>query len=136
MSASSLIIAICLVSSLFHPAAAQDRSCNVKDSQSCHLSDESKWKCPISTLHSCNIHRISQSELLASFGHLGLPNLYPYPLVIYPDDFDHQPRSNRNAVFANLTTLDNLPRQFSSDFNVTLTGSDSLSSHRRNISLT
>lgn len=135
---ATLIIALCLISSL-HPTAAQDGSCNANDpsQKSCHLSNEFKWKWdPTSTSHPCTIHRISQSTLLKSFGHLGLPNLYAYPLVIYPDDFDEQPsRSNRNAAFANSTTLDNLPKQFSSDFTVTLTGSDSLSSHRRSIPL-
>ncbi|KAL7510264.1 hypothetical protein ACHAXN_007252 [Cyclotella atomus] len=135
---ATLIIALCLISSL-HPTAAQDGSCNANDpsQKSCHLSNEFKWKWdPTSTSHPCTIHRISQSTLLKSFGHLGLPNLYAYPLVIYPDDFDEQPsRSNRNAAFANSTTLDNLPKQFSSDFTFTLTGSDSLSSHRRSIPL-
>jgi hypothetical protein len=42
----------------------------------------------------------------------------------------------RNEFFANLTSFDNLPKQFSRDFNVTLTGSDSLSSNRRVVPLT
>ena len=138
------LIAIALLTMLYVAAALDDGSCQANkpsDSSSCS-SNTSKWKWdPTSTSHPCNIHRISQSELLKSFGPLGLPNLYPYPLVIYPDDNEQgsalsTQRTHRNAAFADLTTFDNLPKQFSSDFNVTLTGSDSLSSHRRIIPLT
>ncbi|KAL7448107.1 hypothetical protein ACHAWC_000359, partial [Mediolabrus comicus] len=72
-----------------------------------------------------------QSELIRRFGPLGLPNLYPYPLVIYPDG----DKNTRNENFVNLTTQKHLPLQFAPNFNVTLTGSDSLSSHRRTIPL-
>jgi hypothetical protein len=41
-----------------------------------------------------------------------------------------------SGSFAKLTTIDNFPKQFSNDFNITLTGSDSLSCHRRIISST
>ncbi len=101
-----------------------------------------KWNWePRSSSHPCNIRRLSQSELLHTFGPLGVPNLYPYPLVIYPD---HHPQNDatknnyyigRNPSFANMTTLEHLTFNFSPDFNVTLTGSDSLSTHRRTVPL-
>ena len=134
-----LLIALCAL------AEAQDESCKANVATNSGPPSTSKWNWdPRSTSHQCNIHRISQSELLHMHGKLGLPNLYPYPLVIYPDDAEHEstddkngtkPRSNRNGFFANLTTVDNLPKQFTPNFNVTLTGSDSLSSHRRVIPL-
>mmetsp|Transcript_36195 Transcript_36195/g.87365 ORF Transcript_36195/g.87365 Transcript_36195/m.87365 type:complete len:383 (+) Transcript_36195:60-1208(+) len=97
--------------------------------------NEQKWKWdPTSKYYPCNIRRISHSELLRLYGKEGLPNLYPYPLVIYPDaDGDNK---NDKTNFANLTTVDNLPSSFPPDFRVTLTGSDSLSTHRRTIPLT
>mmetsp|Transcript_40474 Transcript_40474/g.74068 ORF Transcript_40474/g.74068 Transcript_40474/m.74068 type:complete len:390 (-) Transcript_40474:96-1265(-) len=100
------------------------------------LSDNNKkWKWdPTSKSHPCNIRRISRSELLRLYGDGGVPNLYPYPLVIYPDGDGNN--DNGKSKFVNLTTLDNLPLNFPSNFLVTLTGSDSLSSHRRTIPLT
>jgi hypothetical protein len=89
-----------------------------------------RWNWDPTALHPCNIKRITQTELIRRFGELGLPNLYPYPLVIVPDG------KIRNEDFANLTTQEHLPLNFSPDLNVTLTGSDSLSSHRRTIPLT
>mmetsp|Transcript_4223 Transcript_4223/g.9520 ORF Transcript_4223/g.9520 Transcript_4223/m.9520 type:complete len:362 (+) Transcript_4223:16-1101(+) len=116
-----------------------DNYCSV-DGQSCApqqpASDVSKqkWKWdPTSKSHPCNIRRISQSELLYLYGDEGVPNLYPHPLVIYPDAGGS--KKNGKAKFANRTTLDNLPLNFPHDFHVTLTGSDSLSSHRRSIPL-
>jgi hypothetical protein len=94
---------------------------------------EQKWKWDPSKTNPCSIRRISRSELLRLFGDAGLPNLYPYPLVIYPDEVDGG--GNAKSGFANLTTLDNLPLNFPPDFHVTLSGSDSLSSHRRTIPL-
>jgi len=94
-----------------------------------------KWKWdPTSKSHPCNIHRISHSELFHLFGEKGVPNLYPYPLVIYPDGDGSS--DNAKEKFANLTTLESLPLNFPPNFHVTLTGSDSLSSHRRTIPLT
>ena len=91
-----------------------------------------KWNWePTSHNHPCNIRRISHSDLLRLYGPLGVPNLYPHPLVIYFDDH----ATIRNPHFANMTTLNNLPLNFSPNFTVTLTGSDSLSSHRRTIPL-
>ncbi|KAL3795918.1 hypothetical protein HJC23_002189 [Cyclotella cryptica] len=137
---------------VLHKTAARDDTCRSPSSDdagndrfSC-ASTDIKWKWdPTSKSHPCNIHRISHSDLLRLYGPLGLPNLYPYPLVIYPDDVDSNNnnqgdgskyRTRRNEFFANLTSIDNLPKQFSADFNVTLTGSDSLSSHRRIVPLT
>ena len=73
--------------------------------------------------HPCNIRRISDRDMdQKSFG----PS-YPYPLVIYPSS------GRRNSNFSRLTTVENLASNFAPNFNVTLSGSDSLSSHRRQI---
>ena len=89
---------------------------------------------PYSNHHQCNIQRITQTELKRRFGALGVPNLYPYPLVIVPDGGSNNKQA-RNEHFANLTMKEHLPLNFPPAFNVTLTGSDSLSSHRRTIPL-
>ena len=119
-------------------AAQGETSCQASDASSStcpsthNIPPKSKWKWdPTSTSLPCNIKRISQSNLLRLYGSLGLPNLYPYPLVIYPDDDDDA----RNALFVNLTNIHVLPTQFDNGFEVTLTGSDSLSSHRRTVPL-
>lgn len=129
-----------------HSCDAQDANSNVEadsiNGASCKskelsledpLHDSSrKWKWdPTSKSHPCNIRRISRSELLRLYGDKGVPNLYPYPLVIHPDGKSKYRKSN----LVNLTTIDNLPSNFPPDFNVVLTGSDSLSSHRRTIPL-
>ena len=90
---------------------------------------------PYSHHHPCNIKRITQTELKRRFGALGVPNLYPYPLVIVPDNNIGDNKWTRNDHFANLTKQEHLPLNFPPDFHVTLTGSDSLSSHRRTIPL-
>ena len=64
--------------------------------------DKQKWMWDPSNTHPCNIRRVSRSELHRIFGNAGLPNLYPSPLIIYPD-----PGDNVNA-FENRTTIDNL----------------------------
>ena len=97
----------------------------------CDANQRWHWD-PSAHHHPCTISRISQTELIRRFGALGLPNLYPYPLVIVPDSGN---KRLRNENFSNLTTQEHLPLNFPSDFNVTLTGSDSLSSNRRTISL-
>ncbi|KAL7530711.1 hypothetical protein ACHAWF_003479 [Thalassiosira exigua] len=93
-----------------------------------------KWD-PTSKSHSCNIRRISYSRLLRLQGPRGVPNLYPYPLVIYPDRNDSSGIGESKSKFTNLTSLENLASNFPPNFDVTLTGSDSLSSHRRKIPL-
>jgi len=112
-------------------------SCNAQDDiNNCNAQDtdtSNKWRWePTSKDHPCTINRISHTELHSLFGDTGLPNLYPYPLVIYPDDDEWK---EQRLKFTNLTTLDNLPTNFPADFKVTLTGSDSLSTHRRSIPL-
>lgn len=92
-----------------------------------------EWNWDPYSHHPCNIQRITHTELIRRFGALGVPNLYPYPLVIVPDGGSN--KKARNEHFANLTTQEHLPLNFPTEFNVTLTGSDSLSSHRRTIPL-
>jgi len=101
----------------------------------CDAKQQWNWD-PYSHHHPCNIKRITQTELTRRFGALGVPNLYPYPLVIVPDNnVGSSNKGTRNDHFANLTRQEHLPLNFPPDFNVTLTGSDSLSSHRRTIPL-
>ena len=108
-----------------------------------HEDHTSKWNWdPTYTTHPCTIHRISRSELHNLYGPGGLPNLeYPFPIIIYPDNNynEQQPQQhmlvNDNTKFANSTTYTNLPTNFPPNFQVTLSGSDSLSSHRRTIPL-
>jgi hypothetical protein len=105
-------------------------NCVVDEQNAINSSDDKqKWMWDPSNTHPCNIRRVSRSELHRIFGNAGLPNLYPSPLIIYPD-----PGDNVNA-FENRTTIDNLPLNFPPDFKITLSGSDSLSSHRRTIPL-
>mmetsp|Transcript_21711 Transcript_21711/g.51146 ORF Transcript_21711/g.51146 Transcript_21711/m.51146 type:complete len:317 (-) Transcript_21711:147-1097(-) len=86
--------------------------------------DDAKFNWDVkSNEHPCNIHRIS-GDMVESIG-----PLYPYPLVIYPSG------GRRNSNFSRLTTVENLASNFVPNFNVTLSGSDSLSSHRREIPL-
>lgn len=100
---------------------------------------QNEWSWDPTSTHPCTIHRISHSELHRLYGPGGLPNLeYPLPIIIYPDDVNDQqqrPHHNNNSKFANLTTYTNLPTNFPPDFQVTLSGSDSLSTHRRTIPL-
>jgi hypothetical protein len=100
---------------------------------------QNEWSWDPTSTHPCTIHRISHSELHRLYGPGGLPNLeYPLPIIIYPDDVNDQqqrPHHNNNSKFANLTTYKNLPTNFPPDFQVTLSGSDSLSTHRRTIPL-
>ena len=88
-------------------AAQGETSCQASDASSStcpsthKIPPKSNWKWdPTLSCLLCNIKRISQSNLLRLYGSLGLPNLYPYPLVIYPDDDDDA----RNALFVNLTS--------------------------------
>jgi hypothetical protein len=78
----------------------------------------------------CNIRRIRYSELQTVFPPLGLvPSLYPKPFIITTD-------LRYNAEFAERTTICEISRQFPHNFNVTLSSSNSYSSHRRVIPLT
>lgn len=121
------------------PESADGMNC-IKSPAESDRTKQWRWD-PSSKSHPCNIRRISNSELLRLYGEEGVPNLYPYPLVIYPDGTTNNNKKTNEAnkaknLFANLTNLENLPSNFLPDFHVTLTGSDSLSSHRRTIPLT
>jgi len=119
---------------------SDDRRCGAQDSEnsrSCAALDGTpRWRWdPASASHPCNVRRLSRTELFRLYGTEGVPNLYPLPLVIYPDVEDGG-EEDRRRKFANLTARDHLPSNFPPEFPVTLTGSDSLSSHRRTIPLT
>jgi len=115
-----------------------DERCVARQNAINSSDDKQKWKWDHSNTHPCNIRRVSRSELHRIFGNAGLPNLYPSPLIIYNNNNNNNnnpdPGDNVNA-FENLTTIDNLPLNFPPDFKITLSGSDSLSSHRRTIPL-
>ena len=104
--------------------AVAERQCISGHSSNCPEEErEYNWDVN-SNEHPCNIRRVSDRDLAQSFG-----PTYPYPLVIYPSS------GRRNSDFARLTTVENLASNFVPNFNVTLSGSDSLSSHRREIPL-
>lgn len=88
--------------------------------------------------HPCTIERISMKEFLRVYGKQGgLPPLFPRPLVITKNDVERDntlPRSSRNSKFQNLTRLDSILNSFPTNFNVTLSSSNSFSEHRRTIS--
>lgn len=124
------IVYIQLVDITVSGSSNADNVCS--DNEANDRGKEWNWD-PTSTTthHPCTIHRISRSELHRLYGPGGLPNLeYPFPIIIHPDD-----DGNNNSKFANLTTYTNLPTNFPPNFQVTLSGSDSLSTHRRTIPL-
>lgn len=124
-----------------HHCSAQnavDGACHERQRKTADASRDGtqRWRWdPTSTSHPCNIRRLSRTELRRLYGAGGVPNLYPLPLVIYPDVNDKD-ENDKRRVFVNLTARDRLASNFFPDFPVTLTGSDSLSSHRRTIPLT
>lgn len=85
---------------------------------------------PADDHHPCTVHRLTDAQFRRQFGPRGLPPLYAKPIVIQRSD------DIRNAEFRNLTTPDNLIQFFGgSGFMVTLSSSNSLSEHRRRMSL-
>lgn len=139
MAPPSLVLVLSLIlwgTLSLHPAAAPQPAGDSSadgDGDDLHRNNERQWMWNPAATHPCNIRRISRSELRRLYGAEGVPNLYPYPLVIYDDRYDSS--AEGRLRFENMTTLDNLPSNFPPDFRVTLTGSDSLSSHRRTIPL-
>ena len=78
--------------------------------------------------HPCTVVRMSSAEFLHRFGPRGLPPLYHTPLVI------QAPTSSRgNHVFREMTRLDSISEYFGSDFNATLSSSNSFSEHRKTV---
>jgi hypothetical protein len=80
--------------------------------------------------HPCNIKTLAYDEVIEEFGQDGLPPLYHEPVVILA-------RSSvpRNQIFTQLTRSDTISQFFGPHFNVTLSSSNSLSEHRRNMPL-
>ncbi|GKY91569.1 hypothetical protein MPSEU_000128800 [Mayamaea pseudoterrestris] len=78
--------------------------------------------------HPCNIKRISHEALMEQFGSQGLPPLYQEPIVILAS-------STRNVLFTQFTRPELIGRYLGPDFNVTLSSSNSLSEHRREMRL-
>lgn len=81
--------------------------------------------------HRCNIERITHTQLLKRFGPLGLPRLYPKPIIIIGDK-----KNPRNAKLQELTSRSNITKSLPPNFDVTLSSSNSFSAHRRTIPLT
>ena len=78
----------------------------------------------------CNIRRIAYPDLYNVFPPHGVvPSLYIEPFIITTDP-------SYNADFAERTTQTHFLEQFPQHFNVTLSSSNSYSSHRRTIPLT
>lgn len=80
--------------------------------------------------HPCTISRISMGEFLRRFGSRGLPPLFETPIVIQA-----APNSKRNVGFQDLARSDSIIEFFGSDFNVTLSSSNSFSEHRKTTTL-
>ena len=92
-------------------------SCFDKDGDNCNVEDyidvTTKWNWEPTASHPCNIQRMSRRTLHSLFGDGGLPNLYPYPLVIYTDNDDKEgDKTEQQMKFRNLTTIDNLSLNF------------------------
>ena len=101
--------------------------------------DQRQWKWNLDAKHKCNVKRISLSELSELFKQ-GLPPLYHEPLLIFNDRNDYDVPSPFSgcifSVFAQKTSLSNIEKALPGGFNVTLSSSNSFSSHRRTIPLT
>jgi hypothetical protein len=83
--------------------------------------------------HPCNIpRRMTRQGILEVFGSSGIPPLFPDPIVITADDASN---ASQNDSFRNMTTKDDLLRFFGTDFEVTLSSSNSLSERRRTVLL-
>lgn len=100
-----------------------------------HAHDANKkqheWKWIPEAEHRCNIVRMTQRELFETLSPLGVPPLHPGPLIILADK-----KNPRNAKFRELTSRDNITTSLPSNFNATLSSSNSFSAHRRTIPLT
>lgn len=76
----------------------------------------------------CNITRLNYEELQERFGSMGIPALYPQPLVL-------ESKREWNEQFRSLTSYHNITKFFDEEFLVTLSTSNSFSSFRRSTTL-
>jgi hypothetical protein len=76
----------------------------------------------------CNITRWTYEELTERFGSMGVPALYPQPLVL-------KSKREWNEQFRSLTSYHNITKFFDDEFLVTLYTSNSFSSFRRSTTL-
>lgn len=74
--------------------------------------------------HTCNIKRLTFSQVFKVFGPNGVPPLYHEPIILLRQE-------GRNDLFRERTRKDTILDNFPPDFNVTLSSSNSLSEHRR-----
>jgi hypothetical protein len=88
----------------------------------------SAWKWLPEDDHPCNIKRMSREEIYVKFGPRGLPPLHPEPIILL-----HNRSSDRNTHFRELTRQDRLLDFFEPI--VTLSSSNSISEHRREVPL-
>lgn len=81
--------------------------------------------------HPCTIERMEFEEFEAKFGEDGgLPPLFSKPIVITAET---RASKRRNQRIRDLTAKDDILQNFSTNFNVTLSSSNSFSEHRRTI---
>jgi hypothetical protein len=88
------------------------------------------WKWLPDDDHPCNIKRMSPKDFYRKFGPRGLPPLHPEPIILL-----HNRSSDRNTDFRELTNQDRLLDFFEPGFIVTLSSSNSISEHRRDVPL-
>lgn len=104
-----------------------------------HASSCTAWKWDLDSEHRCNVKRISLTDLHAQFKS-GLPPLFEEPLLIFNNNNDYTVPSPFSgcvhSVFEDKSSLKNIIRSLPENFNVTLSSSNSFSTHRRTISLT
>jgi hypothetical protein len=93
-----------------------------------NTTDKSKWNWNSSKNTNCNIERMNYEQLVNKFGPLGVPALYPRPIVL-------QSNKEWNELFRSLTSFQNITKFFDEGFLVTLSSSNSFSSFRRTVPL-
>jgi len=108
-------------------------TCNIADteksiSNKCELQQD-EHDVATNRTYPCNIRRIAYTDLPTAFPPQGLvPSLYLQPIIITTEPL-------YNADFSARTTISNITQQFPNNFLVTLSSSNSYSSHRRTIPL-
>lgn len=95
------------------------------------------WKWDLDSDHHCNIRRIKANELTQVFKSGRVQPLYYAPIIIQSENKENlfDIGDCDNAFFHDSTSLENIPKSLPPHMNVTLTSSNSHSSHRRIIPL-
>lgn len=90
------------------------------------VEDSFQWR--PEEVHPCTVDRMTMDQVWEKFGEEGIPPLYDKPLVITTT-------SPTNSVTRQRVQEDAILSNFPSDFNVTLSSSNSFSEHRRTVPL-